>query len=25
LGFIFVVPELVLIGLDRILRYNVDR
>ncbi len=24
-GFIFVVPELVLIGLDRILRYNVDR
>ncbi len=25
LGLIFVVPELVLIGLDRILRYNVDR
>jgi type III pantothenate kinase len=25
LGFIFVVPELVLIGLDRILRHNVDR
>ncbi len=25
LGHIFVVPELVLIGLDRILRYNVDR
>ena len=25
LGFIFVVPELVLIGLDRILRANVDR
>ena len=24
-GHIFVVPELVLIGLDRILRYNVDR
>jgi type III pantothenate kinase len=24
-GFIFVVPELVLIGLDRILRYNVDQ
>lgn len=25
LGLIFVVPELVLVGLDRILRYNVDR
>jgi hypothetical protein len=25
LGLIFVVPELVLIGLDRILRHNVDR
>jgi type III pantothenate kinase len=25
LGLIFVVPELVLMGLDRILRHNVDR
>jgi type III pantothenate kinase len=25
LGLIFVVPELVLVGLDRILRHNVDR